>query len=87
MTSEFHHFQQNASVPTEARRVERAEDLESCGLESEPEPMQRGLESDDRDGFSYMRFNKDDAWEVFIPDDDEIDPQPEPGDFWIDPDE
>jgi hypothetical protein len=49
--------------------------------------MQRGLESDDRDGFSYMRFNKDDAWEVFIPDDDEIDPQPEPGDFWIDPDE
>jgi hypothetical protein len=24
-------------------------------------------------------------WDVFIPDDDEIDPLPEPGDFWIEP--
>lgn len=23
-------------------------------------------------------------WEAFIPDDDELDPQPEAGDFWID---
>jgi hypothetical protein len=31
----------------------------------------------------------DDAsyWDVFIPDDDEIDPLPAPGDFWIEPDE
>ena len=24
-------------------------------------------------------------WDVFIPDDDEIDPLPAPGDFWIEP--
>ena len=24
----------------------------------------------------------DDRWDVFIPDDDERDPRPEPGDFW-----
>jgi hypothetical protein len=29
----------------------------------------------------------DSPWDVFIPDDDEIDPLPEPGDFWIEPDE
>lgn len=23
-------------------------------------------------------------WEAFVPDDDEWDPQPEPGDFWVD---
>ncbi|MGD9636617.1 MAG: hypothetical protein AB7G28_25780 [Pirellulales bacterium] len=28
--------------------------------------------------------DEDDArWEAFIPDDDQSDPQPEPGDFWI----
>ena len=26
----------------------------------------------------------DDRWDAFIPDDDERDPMPEPGDFWID---
>lgn len=26
----------------------------------------------------------DDPWDVFIADDDERDPQPEPGDFWSD---
>jgi hypothetical protein len=26
-------------------------------------------------------------WDVFIPDDDEIDPLPEPGDFWIEPED
>ena len=25
----------------------------------------------------------DDSWEAFLPDDDELDPIPEPGDFWI----
>lgn len=24
------------------------------------------------------------SWEAFVPDDDEWDPQPEPGDFWFD---
>ncbi len=25
----------------------------------------------------------DSRWEAFIPDDDESDPQPDPGDFWV----
>lgn len=29
----------------------------------------------------------DSHWDVFIPDDDEVDPLPEPGDFWIEPDD
>ncbi len=29
-----------------------------------------------------LEFN-DDPWEVFVPDDDQADPLPEPGDFWI----
>jgi hypothetical protein len=28
----------------------------------------------------------DPRWDVFLPDDDEIDPLPEPGDFWVDDD-
>jgi hypothetical protein len=28
----------------------------------------------------------DSRWDVFVPDDDEIDPLPEPGDFWLDDD-
>ena len=29
----------------------------------------------------------DSHWDVFVPDDDEFDPLPEPGDFWIEPDD
>lgn len=36
--------------------------------------------------FDSMLFDNDDCWDVFIPDDDEFDPLPEPGDFWIEPD-
>jgi hypothetical protein len=28
----------------------------------------------------------DPCWDVFLPDDDELDPLPEPGDFWLDDD-
>jgi hypothetical protein len=28
----------------------------------------------------------DSRWDVFLPDDDEVDPLPEPGDFWFDDD-
>jgi len=27
---------------------------------------------------------EDDRWDAFLPDDGELDPLPEPGDFWID---
>ena len=33
-----------------------------------------------------LEFN-DDPWEVFLPDDDQADPLPEVGDFWIEGEE
>ena len=33
-----------------------------------------------------MEFD-DGPWEAFLPDDDQTDPVPEPGDFWIDSDQ
>jgi hypothetical protein len=33
-----------------------------------------------------LECREDDPWDVFIPDDDECDPNPEPGDFWSDED-
>jgi hypothetical protein len=36
----------------------------------------------------HFRIPDDDShWDVFVPDDDEIDPLPEPGDFWIEPED
>lgn len=34
--------------------------------------------------FQPADCHDDDPWDVFIADDDERDPQPEPGDFWSD---
>lgn len=33
-----------------------------------------------------IECREEDPWDVFIPDEDECDPEPEPGDFWADPD-
>jgi hypothetical protein len=44
--------------------------------------------SDEGDEPGHFPMPDDDSqWDVFIPDDDEIDPLPEPGDFWIEPEE
>jgi hypothetical protein len=40
---------------------------------------------DDPHGFPIP--DDDSHWDVFIPDDDEIDPLPDPGDFWVEPDD
>lgn len=32
-----------------------------------------------------IECREEDPWDVFIPDEDECDPEPEPGDFWADP--
>jgi hypothetical protein len=37
------------------------------------------------DGFPMP--DDDSHWDVFLPDDDEVDPVPDPGDFWIEPEE
>jgi hypothetical protein len=38
----------------------------------------------DLDDFDVTGADEDAAWEVFIADDDERDPLPEAGDFWLD---
>ena len=40
--------------------------------------------SEDEDA-TPLEFD-DDPWEAFLPDDDQADPLPEPGDFWIESD-
>ncbi len=62
-------------------------------MQYQPLPEERNLaernpaERNDLDWDDEEREPKDhgndSAWDVFIPDDDERDPQPEPGDFWI----
>jgi hypothetical protein len=49
-------------------------------------PQEWSDEPDDSEG---LPIPDDDAsyWDVFIPDDDELDPLPEPGDFWIEPED
>jgi hypothetical protein len=42
---------------------------------------------DDPDDPQGFPIPDDSHWDVFLPDDDEFDPLPEPGDFWIEPDE
>ncbi len=57
---------------------------EPSDLELEP------FEPGDKTDFDYEEIPATDCasaedvwWEVFIPDEDECDPDPEPGDFWI----
>jgi hypothetical protein len=38
------------------------------------------------DNFEVPAIDDDAKWDAFVPDDDELDPLPEPGDFWLDPD-
>jgi hypothetical protein len=49
----------------------------------EPDPA----DPPDSDGWEFEELpctDADDAdWDAFLPDDDERDPEPEPGDFWI----
>lgn len=54
--------------------------IEERGEEDTPD-----VEFIDFDEFNLPSADDHDArWDVFIPDDDERDPLPEPGDFWID---
>ena len=44
-------------------------------------------EPDDWDNAEIDRSGNEQDWEAFLADDDERDPLPEEGDFWIDPDD
>jgi len=45
-------------------------------------PLDEPEEPSDLDDFNGPCTDDDSRWEVFIPDDDEFDPLPDPGDFW-----
>jgi hypothetical protein len=48
-------------------------------------PMPEPDDAADADS-PYPSVDDDSKWDVFLPDDDELDPLPCPGDFWIEPD-
>jgi hypothetical protein len=48
-------------------------------------PVEEPDEPSDLDDFDGPFTDNDDSrWDVFVPDDDQRDPLPEPGDFWVD---
>jgi hypothetical protein len=48
------------------------------------EPADEPDDPSDVDDFDVDQDDDDARWEVFIPDDDEYDPAPDPSDFWND---
>jgi hypothetical protein len=50
-----------------------------------PSPLPEPNDATD-DTLKCPASDDDIKWDVFLPDDDELDPLPDPGDFWIDPD-
>ncbi len=65
-----------------AQRNERDHIDEPYDLPDSTTPLAEPDESSDLEDFGASQ--DDDRWEVFIPDDDEYDPQPDPNDFWMD---
>jgi hypothetical protein len=49
-------------------------------IRADEPPDRNDLEDED----TLLVGSDDTPWEAFIPDDDELDPEPEDGDFWID---
>jgi len=58
------------------RETEPADPDEASDLDFADMPCTDDGDGDDGNG-------DDSRWEAFIPDEDESDPQPDPGDFWI----
>ena len=73
-----------ASEPADQPRIPILA-LSSAREVDAPSPMpEPGGATDDSP--KYPASDDDAKWDVFLPDDDELDPLPDPGDFWIDPD-
>ena len=49
------------------------------------DPASRMEQPDELDGADLPGLDDDAHWDAFLADDDEIDPLPAPGDFWIEP--
>jgi len=56
--------------------------------ETWPEPPQRQAATDARSSERRPRPEEDDElWDVFLPDEQDVDPLPEESDFWVDEDD
>jgi hypothetical protein len=83
MNQAFLGFDENVAATAEAELAGCQPAREAHGRHFKPEERTGSDPDRDDDG----KIHCDDPWDVFIPDDDELDPLPEPGDFWIEPDE
>jgi hypothetical protein len=75
-----------SDLPTEETAMNaNAMPEEPSDLEAEPiEPTEPSdLDCEDMPCTDDAGEDDDSRWDVFIPDDDELDPQPDVGDFWI----
>lgn len=71
------------SQRVETSRLEHHEPTKQVGTtEPEPNDQREPEEASDLDEFDGPTVDDAD-WEAFIADDDERDPQPAPGDFWM----
>jgi hypothetical protein len=85
MSTTYHTPNPHADEPTGFTPLHQIAPSKDEERQFDPQPMH----SDDElpaDDFESMPIGSRDCWDVFIPDDDELDPLPEPGDFWIEPD-
>ena len=87
MSAAFEHRDLSLAASPEVEHAERQPVVEGDDPQLGLERMLLPDRPIDRDDERKMHFGSDDPWDVFIPDDDELDPLPEPGDFWIEPDE
>jgi hypothetical protein len=74
----------NADLPPEEHsdlEVEPVEPTDASDLDYDDMPVE-SLRVE-RPCTDDIGFGKDTRWEAFIPDDDELDPQPDLRDFWI----
>ena len=64
----------------------RAQSARACDDAPQTEPSDDDPDPDELD-IDDRPTGEDAYWDAFIPDEDECDPLPEPGDFWLDDDE
>jgi len=61
----------------------RSESADAADFTDPLAPVEEPDEPSDLDGFDATGPDDELRWDAFIPDDDEYDPLPAPGDFWV----
>ncbi|HEY4234328.1 MAG TPA: hypothetical protein VGM76_12930 [Lacipirellulaceae bacterium] len=75
----------NAAVSSGRRREELADAWPADERPNDQEVDEDELEPTDESDleFEELPCTDDSRWDAFIPDEDECDPEPDPGDFWM----